>query len=171
MVYKTSGVCSSAISFEIDDAGKVHDVNSRAAAPVIHRRCQTGRRHGCQRSYQQNGRDSLWLQTNILPGSACKSSERSSELKKSGEKPQILIKIISVPLITQRLYISAETLQVFVRHASFFRITDIRRCPMATSFWNARAALLAFGETEAFVILIPCAHRYRYCSPDHRRFR
>ena len=26
MVYKTSGVCSSAISFEIDDAGKVHDV-------------------------------------------------------------------------------------------------------------------------------------------------
>ena len=28
---------------------------------------------------------------------------------------------------------------------------------MATSFWNARAALLAFGETEAFVILIPGA--------------
>ena len=26
MVYKTSGVCSSAISFDIDDAGKVHDV-------------------------------------------------------------------------------------------------------------------------------------------------
>ena len=26
MVYKTSGVCSSAISFEIDDQGKVHDV-------------------------------------------------------------------------------------------------------------------------------------------------
>lgn len=26
MVYKTSGVCSSAISFEIDEAGKVHDV-------------------------------------------------------------------------------------------------------------------------------------------------
>ena len=26
MVYKTSGVCSSAISFEIDDAGKVHNV-------------------------------------------------------------------------------------------------------------------------------------------------
>ena len=25
MVYKTSGVCSSAISFEIDDQGKVHD--------------------------------------------------------------------------------------------------------------------------------------------------
>ena len=37
MVYKTSGVCSSAISFEIDDAGKVHDVKFRAAAPVIHR--------------------------------------------------------------------------------------------------------------------------------------
>ena len=26
MVYKTSGVCSSAISFEIDEQGKVHDV-------------------------------------------------------------------------------------------------------------------------------------------------
>jgi len=26
MVYKTSGVCSSAISFDIDDSGKVHDV-------------------------------------------------------------------------------------------------------------------------------------------------
>lgn len=26
MVYKTSGVCSSAISFEIDDQGKVHGV-------------------------------------------------------------------------------------------------------------------------------------------------
>ena len=26
MVYKTSGVCSSAISFDIDDAGKVHNV-------------------------------------------------------------------------------------------------------------------------------------------------
>ena len=26
MVYKTSGVCSSAISFEIDDQGKVHAV-------------------------------------------------------------------------------------------------------------------------------------------------
>ena len=43
MVYKTSGVCSSAISFEIDDAGKVHDVKFQGAAPVIHRRCQTGR--------------------------------------------------------------------------------------------------------------------------------
>lgn len=26
MVYKTSGVCSSAISFDIDDSGNVHDV-------------------------------------------------------------------------------------------------------------------------------------------------
>lgn len=26
MVYKTSGVCSSAISFDIDDSGKVHNV-------------------------------------------------------------------------------------------------------------------------------------------------
>lgn len=26
MVYKTSGVCSSAISFDIDDSGKIHDV-------------------------------------------------------------------------------------------------------------------------------------------------
>ena len=26
MVYKTSGVCASAVSFDIDDAGKVHNV-------------------------------------------------------------------------------------------------------------------------------------------------
>ena len=26
MVYKTSGVCASAISFDIDDAGKIRDV-------------------------------------------------------------------------------------------------------------------------------------------------
>ena len=43
MVYKTSGVCSSAISFEIDDAGKVHDVkfqggcsgNTQGAARLV----------------------------------------------------------------------------------------------------------------------------------------
>ena len=33
MVYKTSGVCSSAISFEIDDAGKVHDVKFQGGCP------------------------------------------------------------------------------------------------------------------------------------------
>ena len=37
MVYKTSGVCSSAISFEIDDAGKVHDVKFQGGCSVIHR--------------------------------------------------------------------------------------------------------------------------------------
>ena len=86
MVYKTSGVCSSAISFEIDDAGKVHDVKFQGGCSG---NTQGVARHGCQRSYQQNGRDSLWLQTNILPGSACKSSERSSELKKNlGKNPR-----------------------------------------------------------------------------------
>ena len=33
MVYKTSGVCASAISFDIDDAGKIRNVD----APEIHR--------------------------------------------------------------------------------------------------------------------------------------
>lgn len=67
--------------FEIDDAGKVHNVKFQGGCSGnTQGSCQTCRRHGCQRSDQQNGRDSLWLQTNILPGSACKSSERSSEL-------------------------------------------------------------------------------------------
>ena len=35
MVYKTSGVCSSAISFDIDDEGKVHDGNTQGVAKLI----------------------------------------------------------------------------------------------------------------------------------------
>ena len=41
MVYKTSGVCSSAISFEIDDAGKVHNVKF----PMIWRTIPVSMRH------------------------------------------------------------------------------------------------------------------------------
>ena len=54
MVYKTSGVCSSAISFEIDEQGKVHDVKFQGGCSGNTQGVnKTDRRHGCQRSYQQ----------------------------------------------------------------------------------------------------------------------
>ena len=46
---------------------------------------------------------------------------------------------------------------------SFFRITDIRRRPIASSFSYARAALVVFGEAVAFTIRTPTAswiHRF-----------
>ena len=68
MVYKTSGVCSSAISFDIDDAGKVHDVKFQGGCSG-----KTHRGNGCQGSDQQTGRNPLWFQTDFLPGSAFQS--------------------------------------------------------------------------------------------------
>lgn len=81
MVYKTSGVCSSAISFEIDDAGKVHDVKFQGGC--------SGNTQGVARLVEgMDAKEAIsrmegircGFKTNILPGSACKSSERSSEL-------------------------------------------------------------------------------------------
>ena len=66
MVYKTSGVCSSAISFEIDDAGKVHDVKFQGGC--------SGNTQGVARLVE--GMDAK----EAISRSACKSSERSSEL-------------------------------------------------------------------------------------------
>lgn len=67
MVYKTSGVCASAISFDIDDAGQ----DPRCEIPGWMLRkytgcCPPGRGHGCQRSNQPTGRNPLWFQANFL---------------------------------------------------------------------------------------------------------
>ena len=125
MVYKTSGVCSSAISFDIDDAGKVHDVkfqggcsgNTQGVAKL-------DRGNGCQRSDQQTGRDPLWFQTDFLPGSAFQSIKTG--IRRGIKASPFFVlhielfcvsDIISVPFITQRLDISRKAVEVFVWNA------------------------------------------------------
>ena len=73
MVYKTSGVCSSAISFEIDDAGKVHDVKFQGGC--------SGNTQGVARLVE--GMDAkeaisrmegiVWLQTTSCPDQLAKA--------------------------------------------------------------------------------------------------
>ena len=79
MVYKTSGVCSSAISFEIDDAGKVHDVKFQGGC--------SGNTQGVARLVEgMDAKEAISRMEGIRCGfkptscPACKSSERSSEL-------------------------------------------------------------------------------------------
>ena len=80
MVYKTSGVCSSAISFEIDDAGKVHDVKFQGGC--------SGNTQGVARLVEgMDAKEAISRMEGIRCG--FKSSERSSELKKNlGKNPR-----------------------------------------------------------------------------------
>ena len=81
MVYKTSGVCSSAISFEIDDAGKVHDVKFQGGC--------SGNTQGVARLVEgMDAKEAISRMEGIrcgfkptsCPDQLAKSSERSSEL-------------------------------------------------------------------------------------------
>ena len=90
MEFTPHGVCSKNIHLEVDEAGRIHNVEftggcngnlqgigrlvegmdiHEAISRIEGIKCGY-KATSCQRSYQQNGRDSLWLQTNILPGSA-----------------------------------------------------------------------------------------------------
>ena len=145
MVYKTSGVCSSAISFDIDDAGKVHDVKFQG---------------GCSGNTQGVAK--------LIEGMDAKEAISRLEGIRCGFRPTScpdqLSKNCSVYQISSLSHLShSDWISLAKRSRSLFgmpsllRITDIRRCPIATSFWNALAALLAFGEAEALVMRIPCA--------------
>ena len=86
MVYKTSGVCSSAISFEIDEQGKVHDVkfqggcsgNTQGVAKLI---------EGMDAKEAISRLEGIRCGFRPTSGSAFQSSERSFKLN-STAKPE-----------------------------------------------------------------------------------
>lgn len=75
MEYKTKGVCSQKIKFEIKD-GKVFNVNFVGGCDGNTKGvCQTGGWNGGSRSNQKIRRHPLWFPRYILPRSAGKRSE------------------------------------------------------------------------------------------------
>ena len=125
MVYKTSGVCSSAISFDIDDAGKVHDVKFQGGC--------SGNTQGVAKLIEgMDAKEAISRLEGIRCGfrpTSC-PDQLSKALKQAFRRgikasPFFVLHIelfcvsdiISVPFITQRLDISRKAVEVFVWNA------------------------------------------------------
>ena len=67
MDYRTKGVCSQSIHFDIED-NKIHNVSFVGGC--------NGNLQGI--SHLTPGRNPVWIQKNFLPGSACSGTERSN---------------------------------------------------------------------------------------------
>lgn len=109
MEYKTKGVCSMAIQYELDDEQKVHNVkfiggcsgNTQGVA-------QTCRRNACKRSNCPLGRHSVWQKTNFMSRPACNSIKGSAFMIYNPGNPMDsqdfyfnILHISPVPFITQ----------------------------------------------------------------------
>lgn len=69
-IHKNKGVCSSAVTFEVED-NKLKNVNFIGGCSGNTAGIGTsGRRYGCSRCDAPSGRNQVWNTPNLLPGSA-----------------------------------------------------------------------------------------------------
>ena len=126
MRYKTSGVCSSAIEFELDDQKKIHNVKFQGGCSGNTQACPSCRRHGAEEAIRRLEGIRCGVRSYILPGSVIKSFKRSSgliylqqKIKAAAESHQdsaavFLLSVFSVPFITKGLNFSGKTIQIFI---------------------------------------------------------
>lgn len=96
-VYKTRGVCSQAIQFELD-GDTIKHVNFIGGCSGNTQGVGTpSRRHESKRCHRQTGRHPLWSKTNFLPGSAGKSIKRSNQCIISGLYSYNMMWVSKVP--------------------------------------------------------------------------